>query len=54
MVCHGLGGGGGRLVRASKPRLDEMHQARERKRVKVKREKKEFLRVENLAKMMMF
>ena len=30
VVCRGLGGGGGSLVRASEPRLDETRQARER------------------------
>ena len=30
MVCRGLGGDGGSLVRASEPRLDERRQTRER------------------------
>ena len=30
VVCRGLGGDGGSLVRASEPRLDERRQARER------------------------
>ena len=30
VVCRGLGGDGGSLVRASEPRLDETRQARER------------------------
>ena len=49
-VCRGFGGGGGSLVRASEPRLDERRQARER--VKVRGEKKEriFILAENLAK----